>query len=60
MGAQVLDEGEDIEVLTVPHDEVLAMLYDGRIRHALTAMSLHRYLLHKAGLLVLEPSLRSG
>ncbi|HEX6245199.1 MAG TPA: NUDIX hydrolase [Polyangiales bacterium] len=60
VGSQVLDEGEDIEVLTVPHDEVLAMLYDGRIRHALTAMSLHRYLLHKAGLLVLDPSLRSG
>jgi ADP-ribose pyrophosphatase len=60
VGSQVLDEGEDIEVLTVPHDELLAMLYDGRIRHALTAMSLHRYLLHKAGLLVLDPSLRSG
>ena len=59
VGSQVLDEGEDIEVLALPHDEVLAMLYDGRIRHALTAMSLHRYLLHKAGLLVLDPSLRT-
>lgn len=59
VGAQVLDEGEDIEVLTLPHDEVLAMLYDGRLPHALTAMSLHRYLLYKAGLLVLDPSPRS-
>jgi ADP-ribose pyrophosphatase len=60
VGSQVLDEGEDIEVLALPHAEVLAMLYDGRIRHALTAMALHRYLLHKAGLLVLDASLREA
>lgn len=55
-GAQVLDEAEDIEVVTLPVDEALRMLHDGRISHALVAVALHRFELYRAGLLDLGAS----
>lgn len=53
-GAQTLDDGEDIEVVTLPVPKVLAMLHNGSIRHALVAVALHRYELYCAGLLELD------
>jgi 8-oxo-dGTP pyrophosphatase MutT (NUDIX family) len=58
-GAQVLDDGEDIEVVTIPVTEVVRMLHDGRIDHALVAVILHRFQLYRAGLLDLGASSRA-
>jgi 8-oxo-dGTP pyrophosphatase MutT (NUDIX family) len=55
VGSQVLDDGEDIEVVSIPVAEVTRMLYDGRISHALVAAALHRFLAYSAGLLALAP-----
>jgi 8-oxo-dGTP pyrophosphatase MutT (NUDIX family) len=46
-----LDDGEDIEVLPTKLSEVLEMLHDGRISHALVAVALHRFQLYREGLL---------
>jgi ADP-ribose pyrophosphatase len=54
-GAQVLDDGEDIEVVRIPLAEATRMLYEGGISHALVAAALHRYLAYSAGLLALAP-----
>lgn len=54
-GAQVLDEGEDIEVALTPRTEALRMLHSGQITHALVSVALSRYELHAAGLLNLAP-----
>jgi 8-oxo-dGTP pyrophosphatase MutT (NUDIX family) len=58
-GAQVLDDAEDIEVVTIPVAEALRMLRDGRINHALVAVALHRFELYRAGLLDLGASSRA-
>lgn len=56
VGAQVLDEGEDIEVALTPRAEVLRMLHSGQITHALVSVALSRYELYAAGLLELTSS----
>jgi 8-oxo-dGTP pyrophosphatase MutT (NUDIX family) len=53
VGAQVLDEGEDIEVVPVPIDEALRMLHTGQITHALVSVALSRFELYREGRLVL-------
>jgi 8-oxo-dGTP pyrophosphatase MutT (NUDIX family) len=53
VGNQVLDAGEDIEVVPLPVGDVLQMLRSGQITHALVAVALQRYELHTAGLLQL-------
>jgi 8-oxo-dGTP pyrophosphatase MutT (NUDIX family) len=53
-GAQVLDEGEDIEVVPTPIDEVLRMLHAGQITHALVSVALSRFELYRAGKLILS------
>jgi len=58
VGAQVLDDGEDIEVVLIPAAEALRMLHSGRITHALVAVALSRYELYSAGLLDLDDSTR--
>jgi ADP-ribose pyrophosphatase len=55
VGAQVLDEGEDIEVVPMPVAEVLRMLHSGQITHALVSVALSRYELYAAGKLSLSP-----
>jgi 8-oxo-dGTP pyrophosphatase MutT (NUDIX family) len=59
-GAQVLDEGEDIEVVPTPVVEVLRMLHSGQITHALVHVALSRYELYAAGQLALDPTLFSS
>ena len=55
VGAQVLDEGEDIEVTPMPVSHVMHMLHRGQITHALVHVALSRYELYKAGRLNLTP-----
>ena len=45
-GGGLEHEGEDIEVLELPFDEALAMVYDGRIRDAKTILLLQHAALH--------------
>jgi len=54
VGHQVLDAGEDIEVVLVPVPEVLNMVRTGQITHALVAVALQRYQLYAAGQLDLS------
>jgi ADP-ribose pyrophosphatase len=56
LGELELDPGEDIEVLPTPLDRVLDMLYRGELSHALVALIVHRYLLHRDGKLSLPAS----
>ena len=42
-GDLVLDDGEDIEVVTALVDEVFAAVHDGRVRHALVICALTRW-----------------
>lgn len=56
VGELVLDAGEDIEVVPTPVDEVMEMLVTGEIRHALVAVALQRFDLHRRGLLRLSAS----
>jgi ADP-ribose pyrophosphatase len=53
VGAQVLDEGEDIEVVPTPLTEALHMLHTGQITHALVSVALSRYELYASGQLAL-------
>jgi ADP-ribose pyrophosphatase len=53
VGNQVLDAGEDIEVVPVPVPDVMNMLRTGQITHALVAVALQRYQLHLSGQLAL-------
>ena len=53
-GELTLDAGEDIEVVPVPLAEVVDMLERGELSHALVAVTVHRYLLHRAGKLRLS------
>lgn len=55
-GALSLDEGEDIEVVTLPVDEVFALLRRGEISHALVAVALQRFEMLRAGELALPPA----
>lgn len=48
VGAQVLDEGEDIEVVPTPIAEALRMLHAGQITHALVYVALARYELYRS------------
>jgi 8-oxo-dGTP pyrophosphatase MutT (NUDIX family) len=57
VGAQVLDEGEDIEVVPTKIADVLAMLHSGQITHALVSVALSRYELYVTGKLSLDPKL---
>ena len=54
VGAQVLDEGEDIEVVPTPVVEALRMLHNGQITHALVHVALSRYAQYRNGQLALE------
>jgi nudix-type nucleoside diphosphatase (YffH/AdpP family) len=45
-GGGLEHEGEDIEVLELPFDEALAMVYDGRVQDAKTVMLLQYAALH--------------
>lgn len=45
-GGGLAHEGEDIEVLDLPFDEALAMVYDGRVQDAKTVMLLQYAALH--------------
>jgi len=55
-GELVLDEGEDIEVVPMPVAEVFELLHTGAITHALVAVALQRFALHRAGELRLSLS----
>lgn len=55
-GELVLDEGEDIEVVPMPVAEVFELLHTGGITHALVAVALQRFALHRAGELRLSLS----
>lgn len=57
-GELVLDAGEDIEVVALPVDEVLAMVERGEIGHALVLVALSRFDLYRRGLLRLSASTR--
>ena len=57
-GELVLDPGEDIEVVPMPVDEVMDLLNTGSIVHALVAVALQRFDLHRRGLLRLSASTR--
>jgi 8-oxo-dGTP pyrophosphatase MutT (NUDIX family) len=56
VGAQVLDEGEDIEVVPTPIGDALRMLHQGQITHALVHVALSRYEQYVAGTLELDPN----
>jgi hypothetical protein len=45
-----LDDGEDIEVLTLPESEVPGLITSGAISHVLVAHAFHRLDLHRRGL----------
>jgi ADP-ribose pyrophosphatase len=53
-GAQLLDPGEDIEIVRMPVDEALGRLYAGEFENSLTALALHRYDLYRSGKLSLR------
>jgi ADP-ribose pyrophosphatase len=53
-GAPELDAGEDIEIALHSLDEALSALRTGVISHALVAVALQRFLLHREGQLALE------
>lgn len=53
-GDLVLDPGEDIEVVAIPVDDVFDLLHAGKLTHALVTVALHRYDLHRRGLLNLD------
>jgi 8-oxo-dGTP pyrophosphatase MutT (NUDIX family) len=55
-GELTLDAGEDIEVVTLPLAQVVEMLERGELSHALVALCVHRYLLHREGKLRLAPA----
>jgi 8-oxo-dGTP pyrophosphatase MutT (NUDIX family) len=57
-GELTLDPGEDIEVVALPVDEVMAQLARGEISHALVAVALSRFDLYRRGLLRLSASTR--
>jgi 8-oxo-dGTP pyrophosphatase MutT (NUDIX family) len=57
-GEQVLDAGEDIEVVPLPIEQVLALQRSGGITHALVSVAISRYELYRAGLLSLDSSTR--
>lgn len=59
-GAQVLDDAEDIEVVTLPVAEALSLLRSGAISHALVAVALQRFELYSAGLLALDAASRAS
>ncbi|MBE7434406.1 MAG: NUDIX hydrolase [Anaerolineales bacterium] len=46
VGEQHLDESEEIEVALVPLDEMIEMVQQGRLRHALNVAVLFRALMH--------------
>jgi ADP-ribose pyrophosphatase len=56
VGELVLDEGEDIEVVPTEVDEVMELLSSGQVTHALVAVALQRFDLHRRGLLRLSAS----
>jgi ADP-ribose pyrophosphatase len=58
VGEQVLDAGEDIEVVPMPVDQVLALWRSGQIAHALVSVALSRFELYRAGCLSLDTSTR--
>jgi ADP-ribose pyrophosphatase len=58
VGEQVLDAGEDIEVVPMPIDQVLDLLHGGQITHALVSVALSRFELYRAGLLSRDTSTR--
>jgi ADP-ribose pyrophosphatase len=58
VGEQVLDAGEDIEVVPLPIEEVLALHRSGQITHALVSVALSRFELYRAGALSLDISTR--
>jgi ADP-ribose pyrophosphatase len=53
-GAPQLDPGEDIEIALSSVDEALHKLQNGEISHALVAVALQRFLLHREGKLSLR------
>jgi ADP-ribose pyrophosphatase len=57
-GELVLDPGEDIELVPTPVEEVMELLNTGAITHALVAVALQRFDLHRRGLLRLSASTR--
>lgn len=57
-GELLLDPGEDIEVVPMPIDEVMAMLEEGQIKHALVEVALSRFDLYRRGRLRLSASTR--
>jgi 8-oxo-dGTP pyrophosphatase MutT (NUDIX family) len=57
VGEQVLDAGEDIEVVPMPIEQVLALWRSGQITHALVSVAIARYELYRAGLLSLDPTI---
>jgi 8-oxo-dGTP pyrophosphatase MutT (NUDIX family) len=48
VGEHRADEGEDLEVVRVPAAEILAMITDGRIHHALIVVTLQAWLFSRA------------
>ena len=56
--AEVLDAGEDIEVVPMPIDQVLRLQHSGQITHALVSVALSRFELYRAGSLSLDISTR--
>jgi len=58
VGEQVLDAGEDIEVVPLPIEQVLALQRSGQITHALVSVALSRFELYRAGFLSLDTSTR--
>lgn len=57
-GEQVLDAGEDIEVVPMPIDQVLALQRSGQVTHALVSVALSRFELYRAGFSSLDISTR--
>jgi ADP-ribose pyrophosphatase len=58
VGEQVLDAGEDIEVVPMPVEQVLGLLHGGQITHALVSVALSRFELYRGGFLSLDTSTR--